>query len=149
MIPSATCIRRSALELAGGFNPMMRYCEDWDLFFRVSLLGSIGRVREANVLYRQHNDSVSRNHPGTYRASTLVLDSLQLYAQQQGRADLLPHVARGRRHIRQLFSHQAFTAARRARETDQLQALGHLGRALILDPTVVLNASLHKLRSLV
>ncbi|SRR5579884_1594619 len=39
-------VRREALERVGGFNPALRYLEDWDLALRLSRLGSWGFLRE-------------------------------------------------------------------------------------------------------
>jgi GT2 family glycosyltransferase len=37
--PTGTCVRREAFERLGGFDPSLRYAEDWHLWLRLSLLG--------------------------------------------------------------------------------------------------------------
>lgn len=48
---SGAVIRRSALQEAGGFDPQLPSCQDWDLWFRLRRIGPMGVVREPLVRF--------------------------------------------------------------------------------------------------
>jgi len=48
---SGAVIRRDALEAAGGFNPALPSCQDWDLWFRLRKMGPMGVARLPLVLF--------------------------------------------------------------------------------------------------
>lgn len=70
------CItRRALIEAAGGFDPSLRTCEDWDLWQRIARMGCrFGAVREAYACYRTRPGSASMN------AAQLVSDARQVIA---------------------------------------------------------------------
>jgi glycosyltransferase involved in cell wall biosynthesis len=49
----AAAIRREAFERVGGFDPSLKYLEDYDLPLRLALEGPWGAIREPLVLYRE------------------------------------------------------------------------------------------------
>lgn len=54
--------RRTLIEAAGGFDPTLRTCEDWDLWQRIARMGCrFGAVREALACYRTRPGSASMN----------------------------------------------------------------------------------------
>lgn len=56
-------IPRQALIQAGGFNPRLRWGEDWDLWLRILKLGYAARlVTEPSRVYRTHAASTSSRH---------------------------------------------------------------------------------------
>jgi peptidoglycan/xylan/chitin deacetylase (PgdA/CDA1 family)/SAM-dependent methyltransferase len=56
----ACLIRRSLVEAAGGFDPSLRTCEDWDLWQRIARTGArFGPVGEILAYYRMRPDSAS------------------------------------------------------------------------------------------
>lgn len=56
--PSAMMRRSPVLEL-GGYRPAFRHAEDYDLWLRISERHSIDNLKEALILYRQHEGNVS------------------------------------------------------------------------------------------
>jgi glycosyltransferase involved in cell wall biosynthesis len=48
---SSAVVRADALRDAGGFNPELTSCQDWDLWFRLRQIGPLGVVREPLVRY--------------------------------------------------------------------------------------------------
>lgn len=61
VLPSAWMLRRSALELVGGFRPGLGHAEDVDLLLRLAMAGVRGAwVEEVLCGYRVHSDGASR-----------------------------------------------------------------------------------------
>lgn len=61
-IPSPTpLVRRTTLELVGGFDPALRSSEDWDLWVRLAAHGEVAYVDESLARYRLHGAQASRN----------------------------------------------------------------------------------------
>ena len=61
-ISSATpLVRRTVLEAVGGFDPVMRFAEDWDLWVRLAAHGEVAYVDEPLARYRVHGAQASRN----------------------------------------------------------------------------------------
>lgn len=52
MYTSATLLRRSAFEAAGGYDESIDVFEDWDLYLRLALIGRLDYVPEPAALYR-------------------------------------------------------------------------------------------------
>jgi glycosyltransferase involved in cell wall biosynthesis len=59
--PGLAIWRKSAVEIAGGFDPGLTYCEDWDLWLRISLLGDLVYTDKPMVRYRQHFGNLTRD----------------------------------------------------------------------------------------
>jgi hypothetical protein len=51
-------MHKSLFIAAGGFDPRISIGEDWEFFFRCSLLTRIGCVQQPLVYYRRHPESV-------------------------------------------------------------------------------------------
>jgi glycosyltransferase involved in cell wall biosynthesis len=49
-------VRRDALDKIGGFNPTLRYLEDWDLALKLSMLGPWGFIRESLAYWNPGTD---------------------------------------------------------------------------------------------
>ncbi len=49
-------VRRTALDAVGGFNPELRYLEDWDLALKLSMLGPWGFIREPLTYWNPGTD---------------------------------------------------------------------------------------------
>ncbi len=55
-------VSRSLVEKAGGFDPSLQTCEDWDLWQRIARTGArFGGVPEILAAYRMRADSASKN----------------------------------------------------------------------------------------
>lgn len=63
----STFFRRSAYQAVGGLNPRFRYCMDFDLFQRLSTLGTIVRIPEILAGFRLHRDSKTATWGEIYR----------------------------------------------------------------------------------
>ena len=59
MPPGLAIWRKSAVEIAGGFDPSLAYCEDWDLWLRISLLGELAFIDKPIVRHRQHTGNLT------------------------------------------------------------------------------------------
>jgi hypothetical protein len=64
---------RSLLDAAGGFDPNLSQCADWDMWVRLARLTEFVYVDEPLVTYRQHGTNMSRNAPLLERDSLEVL----------------------------------------------------------------------------
>lgn len=54
--------RKSAVIQAGGYSPKAKYCEDVDLWIRLSEIGEIANLNEHLLYYRVHSDSICSVH---------------------------------------------------------------------------------------
>ena len=70
LVWSSVLIRKSALDTLGVFNREDRlYAEDFDLYHRLSTVGSLARIDDVLTLYRRHEAGASQVHNATMRAS--------------------------------------------------------------------------------
>jgi len=53
-------VRKKCFETIGSFDDEMTFCEDWDLFFRISLLYEIYNIEEILTYVRMHQESISK-----------------------------------------------------------------------------------------
>jgi glycosyltransferase involved in cell wall biosynthesis len=93
-IAGCTCsgvVRRDVIDAIGGFEPELQYCEDWNLWLRLSLRTSFGVLPEPLVCVRIHEGNTSGNPYLLERDTFLVLDSFfampdaAAYAQMRAR----------------------------------------------------------------
>lgn len=54
---SSSLIRKDILERIGGFDPQIRYGEDWDLWLRINSLSKFGFIAEPLVQVRRHQNT--------------------------------------------------------------------------------------------
>ncbi len=57
--PSMSLVRRSAIEVAGSYDPSLRWGQDWEMFVRLSRVGEIGFVPEPVIVYRWHRANLT------------------------------------------------------------------------------------------
>jgi len=77
-IAGCTCsgvVRGEVLDAIGGFEPELQYCEDWNLWLRLSLRTSFGVLPESLVRVRVHEGNTSGNPYLLERDTFRVLDS--------------------------------------------------------------------------
>jgi glycosyltransferase involved in cell wall biosynthesis len=72
--PSTVVCERSLLELAGGFDPVMSQCADWDMWVRLAALTEFLYLDEVLATYRRHDGNMSRDASLLERDSILVLE---------------------------------------------------------------------------
>ena len=65
---------RSLFQLAGGFDPELSQCADWDMWVRLAAHTEFVYIDEPLVTYRQHDSNMSRNAPLLERDSLRVLE---------------------------------------------------------------------------
>lgn len=76
---SSTCVRTKAFQAAGGFQPGLRYCEDPELWARLSARHAIVRIGATLAVYRDVPASLShgmRAQPGSVQPYVATLLSL-------------------------------------------------------------------------
>jgi glycosyltransferase involved in cell wall biosynthesis len=69
---SSVMARRPLIWAAGGFDPSLSQCADWDLWLRMSLLTGFAAIAEPLVLYRKAPGTMSTD-PGLLERDTLAL----------------------------------------------------------------------------
>ena len=65
--------RRTALTRTGGFNPSVRFCEDYDLYLRIAREHPIACHHQLVAEYRQHDANMSRDSASILRAALALL----------------------------------------------------------------------------
>src|SRR5262249_5480611 len=65
---------RSLFEAAGGFDPALSQCADWDMWVRLAAHTEFLYLDEPTVTYRQHDSNMSRNAALLERDSLAVLE---------------------------------------------------------------------------
>lgn len=72
--PSTVMAERALFIAAGGFDPALSQCADWDMWVRLAALSDFLYLDEPLVNYRQHGGNMSRNAPLLERDSIRVLE---------------------------------------------------------------------------
>jgi len=72
--PSTVMGERSLFIEAGGFDPALSQCADWDMWVRLAALSDFLYVDEPLVNYRQHGENMSRDATLLERDSLRVLE---------------------------------------------------------------------------
>ena len=79
---SASMLRRSCLDLVGGYDTSLRArqgqgCEDWDLYLRIAEQFQFGVAPTFSVGYRKGHGSMSKNYGQMARSHGLVMDRVR------------------------------------------------------------------------
>ena len=72
----APLVRRTALEVAGGFDERLTALEDWDMWLRLSLIAEARYTPAVLVTYRIRPGGMSENRARMDRSRFLVLDKM-------------------------------------------------------------------------
>jgi glycosyltransferase involved in cell wall biosynthesis len=72
----APLVRRTALEVAGGFDERLTALEDWDMWLRLSLIAEARYTPAVLVTYRIRPDGMSEDRARMDRSRFLVLDKI-------------------------------------------------------------------------
>lgn len=84
-VHSAVLFRKAAVERLGGYNPMLRMCQDYDLWLRLAAAGGrLEIIPEKLLKLRRHDKSISASGLTNLEMHVLVSASATLRA--QGRA---------------------------------------------------------------
>src|SRR5215217_164041 len=77
--------RRAVLEFAGGFDTSLEACEDYDLYFRITMNFPVCSHTEVVAEYRQHASNMSSNSAIMLKTATSVLRSQRPYTRKDKR----------------------------------------------------------------
>lgn len=83
---SSTCVRRSIFFEVGGFQEGLRYCEDPELWARLSAIYEVVVIKDVHALYRDVVQSLSYEWRGRIGAVNPYVDSLLKLDQAHGGA---------------------------------------------------------------
>ncbi|MDN4066451.1 glycosyltransferase [Paenibacillus vini] len=75
---SGTIVKRDALIDCGGFDPLIRYCEDWDLWIKLAHFGGFIYVDDPLVRIRRHSNNVSRSIKDILQSEKKVISKYSL-----------------------------------------------------------------------
>lgn len=104
---SAVLIRRSCLDLVGGFDERLYYGEDWDLWLRLASVGTFDYVAEELVHVRVHDRS-AQNRRLRRRQLGFLAQHLMIYSKWPAEVALLPQLPRTLRRRAALLAVQAW-----------------------------------------
>lgn len=121
---SAALLEARALRDAGGFDPLLPSCQDWDLWFRLRRIGPIGVVRQPLVLFN------NGPHERITTSMEKVLDGHRVIFER-----LLEGVDGPIAQRRVLAGHRLVEADIQRRFGDHGQALGLALRSILLWPS--------------
>jgi glycosyltransferase involved in cell wall biosynthesis len=79
-LPSTVMVRRADFERVGGFDASLRFCEDYDLWLRLSRMCPFGYLAEPLVGYRRQSGSLSDNDLAVDSGSLTVLERFLSYS---------------------------------------------------------------------
>lgn len=89
----AVMMRKNAVMAVGGYRQAYVHAEDYDLWFRLSEVGTLDNLPEPLLLYRQHENSISRRETLAQRNSMLLAQASH-YCRLAGVAEpLVPSAA--------------------------------------------------------
>lgn len=72
--PTTVMIRRELFERLGGFDPVLSYCCDWDLWVRLARVAPFCAVKEPLAGWRVHGSNLTRHIPALERDSNQLLE---------------------------------------------------------------------------
>lgn len=132
---SSLVIRRDAVLRVGGFNPLLRVQQDYDLVLRLLAAGATCRHTErVLVKYYLHVACVSLDYVTAYRERMNVYSSHEVVARRACDRATLRALKKGRRQMRRVYGAQAFDAFRSDR------TVVHILRASSWSPTYTMRA---------
>jgi glycosyltransferase involved in cell wall biosynthesis len=76
IIPTSSVIRTEVFKKIGYFDPEIYFCNDYDLWIRISRHFKIGLIKEPLVKWRQHNQNASKNFKATAQ------DNIKIFSKQ-------------------------------------------------------------------
>jgi glycosyltransferase involved in cell wall biosynthesis len=129
--PSTVVCRRSLLLRAGGFDPALSQCADWDMWVRLATMTELLFLDEPLVTYKQHASNMSRN------PELLERDSLRVLSKGFGLPGLPTSLSRLRR--RAFGRNYMVLAGTYLHARHILSFLRCAIRAVLLDPTQLLH----------
>jgi glycosyltransferase involved in cell wall biosynthesis len=124
----AAMFRRSVLDVIGGFDPSIKYADDYDLWLRIAAQHAVGYVDEPIARYRWHAENNS-HHQIAIREYTLRV----LRKAERKLPDACQRVPRADRKLRYCRLYEQMSHYARA-ESRPFTAAGYALRAAVGDP---------------
>ncbi|MGC9261052.1 MAG: glycosyltransferase family 2 protein [Phycisphaerae bacterium] len=147
-LPSATMLRRSALQLVGGFDCFHGGHEDIDVWLKVARYFKVEFLPDALTLYRVHGGNMSGRYRMMHDSITDVLRKHESMARARGDAAALRAARALRRPNRLEYGTQAYEAARRSLKNGDYKDMAlHLTRAVANNPRYFLRSIIKTRRS--
>jgi glycosyltransferase involved in cell wall biosynthesis len=145
----AAMIRKSVFLEIGGFNPLFRVGEDFDLILRFARESKIVFLPEVLLEYRHHaNNSWTRATPSTGKELKIILEMHQLAAMDHGETENLRVVRKGIKSVLPARAHLALTRANNAREAHRyVKAMVAFGQAFRYAPQASVRVAVRKMRN--
>jgi glycosyltransferase involved in cell wall biosynthesis len=129
---SSFLMRRETVIAVGGFNPLLRVNQDWDLILRFLAAGAVGvAVPDVLVRYHLHGANFSGDYATAFREGAQVYDLHRNAAMARRDGRLLGAAVAGQRRLRREHGMKAYDAFRASRD------LRDIGRALRWNPRYV------------
>jgi glycosyltransferase involved in cell wall biosynthesis len=140
-------VRRSALDLVGGFHPEFTQAEDLDLVLRLARLGEFVFVPGALVDYRAHDGSVTRRHRQLVHSIDRVLQLHRAGALERGDRELAGALSESLRKNRRFAWWRALRSAKAdVRRGEPGGAAREIAWALHVAPTGLVDGMLRHAR---
>lgn len=129
--PSAVMVRREWLERVGGFDPLQKLSEDWDLWLRLAHAGcQMDWVREVACIYRIHRTNMTRSSRAIYGE----FGTFRMLDKFFGQPDLTQDLLRLKDPA---YAHLLLTSAAASFEDEDYDlAITSIQRGLELDPSL-------------
>jgi len=146
----ASMVRKSVFLEIGGFNPLFRVGEDFDLILRFARESKIIFIPQVLLEYRHHaNNSWTRTSPSTGKELKVILSMHQLASLERGETENLLMIRKGMKSVLPARAHLALARANDAREARHyLRALVAFARAFQYAPRASVRVAVRKLRKL-
>ncbi len=121
-VPAAVMYRRAVLE-EYKFNPLLKSCEDYDLYLRISRKHRV--LRHENIIagYRRHSGSMSTNYVRMLQTVLAVLDSQKMFLKGSGEVSMY-HA--GRRFWKKYYARSVYESIQANEEPAGKKELGFL-----------------------
>jgi glycosyltransferase involved in cell wall biosynthesis len=144
----AAMVRKSVFIEVGGFNPLFRVGEDFDLILRIARESKIVYLPEALLEYRHHaNNTWTRTSPSTGKELTLILAMHQLAAMDNGETENVRMTRKGMKLVLPARAHLALSRANDALKAHSyLKAVAALGQAFRYAPRASVRVVVRKIR---
>lgn len=127
---SSVMFRRDLLGVAGLHDPIVAFCEDWDLWVRMIRCARVAWIPSPLVQYRRHDSNLSFNYRASLRQNRQVVDRFVEWARQREDDDLRDVAVRVMAAARHYHASWMALAARRAmRDGRWLRAAGRMVEA--------------------
>lgn len=123
--------RRATLVAAGGFDPTLRACEDYDVFLRLARRAPFGAYATIAAAYRRHGANSTRNSVRMLRSALSVMQRFRSDAEQ--RPEWMQAYREGVRFWKQYYGAQLADDVMAAAVRGDARALRHLAAGLSSD----------------